>query len=100
MRVELWSFVWSETRLLRKEDVVAMRLCEGNACEHAALVKAGANWIVQNTHAAEAIRVEFEGVLGGTSIGMDLEPGEERTLPFHEFFGTWHANFIKRTYSA
>ena len=72
-----------------------MRQCDGDACDFAELWSHESVWIVQNLHISRAMRVEFDAVWGGMEYSVDLEPREERILSFTEFFGTWHANFIK-----
>jgi hypothetical protein len=72
-----------------------MRPCDGDACDFAELSQYDSLWIVQNLHLSKSIRVEFDGVWGGASHCVDLKPREEKVLSFTEFFGTWHANFIK-----
>jgi hypothetical protein len=34
-------------------------------------------------------------VWGGIERSVDLHPREEKILAFTEFYGSWHANFIK-----
>ncbi len=72
-----------------------MRPCDGDACDCADLWYSGSQWIAQNFHPTSSIRLEFDGVWGGTSHSVELKPGQERALSFKAFFGNWHANFIK-----
>lgn len=72
-----------------------MRPCDGDACDFAELLYHESVWIVQNLHISWAIRVEFDAVWGGMTHSVDLKPREEKILTFTEFFGAWHANFIK-----
>jgi hypothetical protein len=70
--------------------------CEGDACDFAELLFLEESvWVVQNLHISRAIRVEFDAVWGGIERSVDLHPREEKILAFTEFYGSWHANFIK-----
>lgn len=73
-----------------------MRPCDGDACDFAELLFQESVWIVQNLHISRAIRVEFDAVWGGMVQSVDLKPREEKILDFTEFYGNWHANFIKK----
>ena len=71
-----------------------MRVCEGDACEFVVLSNSGYRWKVQNNHPTQSIRVQFDGVRGGSLSSVDLEPGQSKVLFFAAFLGNWHANFI------
>jgi len=71
-----------------------MQPCEGDACNFVELCNHDAVWFVQNLHLSKSVRVEFDGIWGGTTHSVDLKPREEQVLTFTEFFGNWHANFL------
>lgn len=73
-----------------------MQPCEGDACDFVELWNHDSAWFVQNLHLSKSVRVEFDGIWGGTTHSVELKPREEQILTFTEFFGNWHANFIKK----
>jgi hypothetical protein len=72
-----------------------MRPCDGDACGFVELWNQESVWVVENLHLSRRVRVEFDAVLGGMAHSIDLHPREEKILAFTDFFGNWHANFIK-----
>jgi hypothetical protein len=73
-----------------------MQPCLGDACDFVELWTHDSVWFVQNLHLSKSVRVEFDAVWGGLTYCLDLKPREEQILTFTEFYGNWHANFIKK----